>query len=270
MGPSNRSCERGPAVSAPALVLLAPGSTDPHVTSVAHELRRQLQTMRPEIPVHVAFLDQCPPTGPQVVQTLVGRGHEEIVLVPLQLSTAVASGAASETLLHRVRAAHPGTSFAMARPVGPSPSLLTVVDERLRAAVSGSRTLELDGLVLLAEGGADRRGQALLARRVRQWSTHHKLPCVTAVGDGSGPDMGSAIASLRAQGRRHIAVGSLVLAADEQYVEQAQIAVRLGAVAVGTPVGCHRELLDLILARYAYAAMELLHFDIEDEVTAAV
>ena len=38
-------------------------------------------------------------------------------------------------------------------------------------------------------------GTSLLARRARQWSTHHKLPCLTAVADGSGAGLGLSIVS---------------------------------------------------------------------------
>ena len=79
--------------------------------------------------------------------------------------------------------------------------------------------------------------------------------------DGSGPNTAQAIASLRVQGRRHIAVGSLFLAADQAFEDQAELARRSGAVAVAEPVGAHRELIDLLLSRYAYAAMGMLEFE---------
>ncbi|MDO5286045.1 MAG: CbiX/SirB N-terminal domain-containing protein [Actinomycetia bacterium] len=248
--------------------MLAPGSSSPAVTSVAHRLRRELQTLRPEIGVQIAFLDHCPPTVSQVVSQLVSRGHEEVVLVPLRLSQATSDSPDLTGLLQRVQAAHPTATFALAQPVGPAASLLSVVDSRLRSALTQSRTLELDGLVLCTEGAADVRGNALVARRVRQWSSHHKLPCATAVADGSGTSISQAIASLRAQGRRHIAVGAFFLAPDEAYQAQAQMARRFGAVAVADPIGADRELVDLVLARYVVSAMELLHFAEEDQASA--
>ncbi|MEZ5128652.1 MAG: hypothetical protein R2703_09170 [Micropruina glycogenica] len=48
----------------------------------------------------------------------------------------------------------------------------------------------------------------MLARRARQWSTHHRLPCLTGVADGSGPSVAQAIQGLRAQAAGDIAVGS--------------------------------------------------------------
>lgn len=257
-------------MTAPALVMLANGSTDTRVTHVAHELRTSLQSARPELSVNAAFLDHCPPTGPQVVSQLVGRGHDEIVFVPLQLTHAITGDASVDVLLERVRATYPGVQFGASRPIGPAASLLTVLDERLRTALIESKILELDGLVLSAESGGDVRGGALLARRARQWSAHHRLPYVTALADGTGPNAAQAIASLRAQGRRHIAVGSLFLTPDAAYETQAALALSHGAVAVSAPIGADQEVQDLVLARYAFAAMELLDFGLDetDEVEA--
>ena len=136
----------------------------------------------------------------------------------------------------------------------------------MRSALSNARCLELDGLVLSAESVGDVRGSALLARRARQWSTHHRLPCLTAVADDSGTSGAQAIIGLRAQGRRHIAVGSFFLNADAAYQAQADLAYRYGAVSVSEPIGAAREVLDLVLARYAFAAMDLLDFGIEEEL----
>lgn len=246
---------------APALVMLSPGSSDPNVTQVAHEVRREVQTLRPELSINTAFLGHCPPTGPQVVSQLTARGYEEIVFVPMCLTRAASNCDDLDLLVSRVRATYPHVRFSVSEPVGPAGSLLTVVDLRLRAALAHSRVLEVDGLVLSTEGGGDVRGGALIARRARQWAAHHRVPVVAASCDGSGPTTAQAIGILRGQGRRHIAVGSLFLAADPAYAEQALQARRAGAIAVADPIGAHRELVDLVLARYAFAAMGLLEFE---------
>lgn len=253
---------------APALVMLSPGSPDLHVTQVSHQIRHELQTLRPEISVNTAFLGHCPPTGPQVVSQLTQRGHEEIVFVPMCLTRAASNCDDLDLLVSRVRSTYPGVRFSVSEPVGPASTLLNVVDLRLRTALTEARVLEVDGLVLSTEGGGDVRGGALLARRARQWATHHRVPVIAACADGSGPTAAQAISLLRGQGRRHIAVGSMFLAADQTYEEQSQLARRAGAVAVAGPIGSHRELLDIVLARYAYAAMSLLEF--EGEVAEAV
>lgn len=251
-------------MTAPALVMLARGSSDPKVAQVTHTLRTALQAMRPEIAVHGAFLDHCAPTGAQVFAQLAKQHCSEVVLVPLQLTNAIDALPSMDDLVHRARGSHPDMRFTVSRPIGPELSLLTILDQRLRGSLSAHRVLELDGLVLSSASSGDVRGGALLARRARQWSTHHRLPCLTAVADGSGPSVAQAIQGLRSQGRRHIAVGSFFLTANDLYQAQADQAYRCGAVSVSDPIGPAREVIDLVLARYAFAAMDLLDFGLDD------
>ncbi|MFV0405958.1 MAG: sirohydrochlorin chelatase [Propioniciclava sp.] len=245
-------------MSAPALLLVARGGKDPRIAQVAQELRLGLAEARPEIRCEVAFLGQGAPSIPAAVKRLRAANIAEIVLVPLDLANAIDLDPLLVTAAETARSAHPGIAIAVARPIGPEASLLGVLDARLRSALSVARVLELDGLVLCAPSTGDVRGTALLARRTRQWSTHHRLPCLVAVADGSGPSVAQAVQGLRSQGRRHIAVGSLFWSHDEGYATQAEMAHRVGVVAVSEPLGSTRELIDLILARYAFSAMDLL------------
>ncbi|GAA1373386.1 sirohydrochlorin chelatase [Luteococcus sanguinis] len=245
-------------MTAPALVLLSQGSSDPQVAHILHGVRKQLQMARPELSVHIAFLDHCPPTGSTVVSTLVQRGVREMVFIPLDMTRAVDPEPAAVAMLSRVRASFPDVAVTLARPIGPATELLNVLDTMVREGLRSAHAVELDGLVLSTPGTGDVRGNALIARRARQWSTHHRLPVVVSVGDGSGPNSAQAIAALRSQGRRHIGVGSFFVAGDENFHAQAELARQAGAIAVSAPMGAHPLVLDLVLARYAFAAMELL------------
>lgn len=252
-------------MTAPALVMVARGSADPSVAQVAHQLRQRVRELRPEIPAYCAFLDQNPPSVAQIIDQVAATGIEEIAVVPMELTHAVETSLQLDDVLRRARNRYPSQRFTLGRPLGPELSLLTILDQRLRTALSQARCLELDGLVLSAPCTGDVRGAALLARRARQWSAHHKLPCQTAVGDEAGPSVAQAIMGLRAQGRRHIAVGSFFLAGDEAYHTQSDLAYRFGAIAVSEPIGASQEVIDLVLARYAFAAMDLLDFGLPDE-----
>ena len=251
-------------MTAPALVMVGMGSTDAQVAQIAHSLRQGLQSMRAGLSVHCAFLEHCSPSIGQVVSQLLKQGVTEIVLVPLQLTHAIDPDQRVLAQAAKLRTIHPDLCIQVARPIGPEVSLLTVLDQRLRTSLSVNRVLELDGLVLSSARSGDVRGNALLARRARQWSTHHRLPCLTAVADGSGPSVSQAIAGLRAQGRRHLAVGSFFLTATELFHAQADLAERCGAVSISEPLGSAPEVMDLILARYAFAAMDLLDVGFED------
>src|SRR5918995_2249235 len=174
-------------MTAPSLVLLGYGSPDPRVSQVSHQLRDELLEIRPELDVHVGFLEQGAPSGMACINRLVGQGVAEIVLVPLLLSEAFGVPNAVPALTAQAAAAHPELRITAARPIGPEAHLLTILDERLREALRARRVCELDALVFAAAGSTDVRSNALVARRARQWATHHKLPHVVSFAGGSGP-----------------------------------------------------------------------------------
>jgi sirohydrochlorin ferrochelatase len=245
-------------MTAPSLVLLGHGSNDPQVPQVSHQIREGLLAIRPELDIHVAFLDRCAPSGIQVVTKLVRRGVKEVVFVPLLLSDAFNAQADVPALLAQVRASFPELRVIASRPIGPEAQLLSIIDRRLRDALRARHVSELDGLVFAAAGSTDIRSNALVARRARQWATRHRLPCVTAFATGSGPSTAEAIRTLRGQGRRHIAVGSWFLAPGLLYTRQAERARAAGAVAVSAPMGGEPEIAEVALIRYVIAAMDLV------------
>lgn len=255
-------------MTAPTLVMAARGSRDQRVARTAQALKSELTRMRPEVKVHISFLDSCVPSLSQVLDRVAHAGAGEVVVVPLDLTHAVEVDPRIAGLVAKAAHAHPALRVCIARPIGPEASLLTLLDARLRSSLAAARVLELDGLILSSSTTGDVRGAALLARRARQWSTHHRLPCLTAVADGSGPSVTQAMQGLRSQGRRHIAVGSFFLAADERWAAQADQARRVGAVAVSDPLGSAAEVGELVLARYAFAAMDLLPFDADGKFEA--
>lgn len=253
-------------MSAPALILLAQGTIDSRVEQVYHTLRHQLQIKRPALSIHLAFADTCPPTGPQVVGTLANRGVEEIVMVPLDLSRVCEPSQQMQEVVEASRRHRPEVRIAMARPIGPAIELLNVLDVRLRNALSAAHATELDGLVMSSPAWGDTRGAGLIARRARQWAAHHRLPVLVAQGDGTGPDVTSAMQSLRQLGRRNIAVGSVYIAPTESYRRQLELAMESGALAVSAPIGPDPLLSELAMGRYAFAAMELLDDECEVDV----
>ncbi len=252
-------------MTAPALILLAKGSGAERVTQVARQLRKQLQEQRPELNVQLAFLDQCPPSGPQVVTSLANRGTQEMVFVPLDLTRAVEPSDQAQQMLDRVRENHPELRVCISRPIGPAADLLNILDVRLRNALSCCHALELDGLVLSVPNAGDTRGNALMARRTRQWGAHHNLSATVAFSDGSGPNVVAAMSTLRDEGRRHIAVGSFFLTACPLFHHQAELAMGSGALTVSSPFGSDDRILDLVMARYSYAAMDLLDVLLDDD-----
>ena len=240
-------------MTAPAIVLVAAGPDEPAVSQTLDSISTALQESRPDLRIHLARLDGASPGLSEVIASLAANDVGEAVLIPLDLTCAATHPPTLDGIVHS-----PDIRLAVARPVGPATEVLNILDERVREALHRGGALEIDGLVLAAPHGGDVRGASLLARRARQWATHHRLPVQLAVDEGQGRATAAAIASLRAQGRRHIAVGSLFLTPSSSYQAHVQAALRAGAIAVTSPIGDNQHLRQLILARYAFGAMELL------------
>ena len=245
-------------MTAPALVLMANGTSDDHVAQVVHTLRKRMQVLRPGLCVQLAFVEHGDPSCGQVAPALTALEMHEAVLVPLDITHVYRPGQSTIDVFTSVKDRFRNIAWRLARPLGPAVELLTVVDLRLRQALSAAHASELDALVFSAADSGDTRGNALLHRRARQWRSHHKLPVQLAFADGSGQSISSAVASLRAQGRRSIAVGFFHIDADDVYVSQANQALEAGAIAVSAPIGDDSRLLDLAMARYSVAALDLL------------
>ncbi|MDR2619786.1 MAG: hypothetical protein LBC29_01445 [Propionibacteriaceae bacterium] len=244
-------------MSAPALVLLLCGCADESALQITNLICKQMQELRPKLPIRAASTTKPGLDPNSVASELVMNGFDEIVFVPLDLTRAVDPPPEVERQIDELRTTYPAQSIAISHPIGPAVELLTVLDLKLHQTLSAARATELDSLVLAASSVGDSRGSALLSRRVRQWRTHHHLPVQVAYADNSGPSIAMALAALRAQGRRSTAVGALFLAPDAAYNTLVEQALASGAIAVSAPLGCDERLLDLIMYRYAVAALAM-------------
>jgi len=245
-------------MTAPALVALAHGSRDPRSAATITALVDEVRAMRPDLRIEPAFLELSKPSFDKVVDKLVRAGYDEIVVVPLLLSEAYHAKVDVPAAIEAATARHPGLRIRASRILGLENVLLEVLDERLRAALRESRVRELDALVLAAAGSSDAVANQAVARMARVWGAHHKLPVVAAFASSAPPATGEAVRQFRAEGRRHIAVGSLFLAPGFLPDRAAELALEAGAVAVSAPLGAHPEVARTILARYAVGAVELV------------
>jgi len=248
-------------MAAPALVALAAGSRDARVAESVAALVAEAHVQRPDLRIEGAYLEhgshRCRPGLATVVERLHRAGHDEIVVVPLELMpTEALAGLAGavEALL----AAHPGLAVRTTATLGHEPCFLEVLDERLRAVLSEARVRELDALVLAAVGSTDHVANQSVSRLARLWGSHHRLPVTAAYAASSPPATGEAVRAFRAQGRRHIAVASLFLTPGDLTDRAAELALEAGALAVSEPLGAHPEVARTLLARYAVGAVELV------------
>jgi sirohydrochlorin ferrochelatase len=249
---------RDPLVSAPALVALAHGSRDPRSARAVRAIVKATKGLRPDLSIDTAFLDHSAPTLPVVVDRLVGRGHREIVVVPLFLPQAFHARVDVPAALDEARTRHPGIGVRATEVIGTDPSLLTVLDLRMREALRSARVRELDALVLVSAGSSDGQANAAVARMSQVWGARHHLPASVAFASTSPPSTGEAVREWRRRGRRNVAVGSLFIAPGTLADHASELALEAGAVAVSAPLGPHDEVSRLILARYSVGAFDLV------------
>ena len=245
-------------MTAPALVALAHGSRDPRSAATIQALVGEVRAMRPDLRIEPAFLDLSRPSFPAVVKKLVRAGFEEIVVVPLLLTEAHHAKVDVPAAIAAVEADHENLKVRASNILGLESIFLEVLDRRMRAALKAARVRELDALVLAAAGSSDALANQAVARLARLWGARHKLPTVAAFASAAPPATGEAVRQFRAEGRRHIAVGSMFLAPGALADRAGELALEAGAVAVSEPLGADTEVARTILARYAVGAVELV------------
>ncbi|MDN5725280.1 MAG: CbiX/SirB N-terminal domain-containing protein [Propionibacteriales bacterium] len=252
-------------MSAPTLLLLAPGDDRPATLQSADQFLCAMRAERPDLDIRLAHASSCLPSVAQTVNRIVRSGATEVIIVGLDMidphtaDSPAPDARSAQAVARHIGERHPQLKVIAARDFGPEPALLNVVDQQLRSALADAQVTELDGLVLAAPNTGDARIQAKMARCARQWSHHHRLPVIiSSARGGGGVTAARAVGSLRADGRRHIAVGSWFLTADALWESERDAALAAGAVAVADPLGAAEESVRVILSRYAFAAMDLL------------
>ena len=245
-------------MTAPALIALAHGSRDPRSAETITALTEVVSCMRPDLRIEPAFLDLVEPSFDEVVDRLVAEGHGEIVVVPLLISDAYHASVDVPDVVDTALRRHPGVKIAITKVLGVEQALFHVLDRRLREALSENRVRELDALVLAGAGSSDPIANAAIARAARAWGARHKLPTIAAFASTAPPAAGEAVRTHRADGRRHIAVGMLFLAPGFLSDRVTELALEAGAVAVAEPLGADSVIAEVILARYAVGAVDLV------------
>ncbi|HEU4515358.1 MAG TPA: CbiX/SirB N-terminal domain-containing protein [Nocardioidaceae bacterium] len=245
-------------MTAPALVALAHGSRNPRSAETISALVGEVRKMRPDLRIEAAFLEHSKPAFGTVVDKLVRAGYDEVVVVPLLLTEAYHARVDVPAAIAAVEAKHPDLKVRASSILGLEAVFLEVLDRRLRMALREARVRELDALVLAAAGSSDALANQAVARLARLWGAKHKLPTVAAFASAAPPATGEAVRQFRAEGRRHIAVGSMFLAPGTLPDRAAELALEAGAVAVSAPLGADTEVARTILARYAVGAVELV------------
>lgn len=126
----------------PALLLVEDGTRDERSAETFRSFVGELAAAHPEFPVAGAFTERARPLLADAVAELVADGTERFAAVPVTLVPAAgragphgyAQGGIPAALAHEEEQ-HPGISCACSAPLGPHPSVLSVLERRLEEAL---------------------------------------------------------------------------------------------------------------------------------------
>ncbi|SEG55722.1 sirohydrochlorin cobaltochelatase [Thermomonospora echinospora] len=170
----------------PPLLMVGHGTRDD--AGVA-EFGRFVERLRSRMPVDVAggFIELSAPPLTEAAAELYGRGHRRIAAVPIVLVAAGHGKGDIPAAMAREQVRHPGLSYVYGRPLGPHPTLLALLEERLRAVQPPG---EQDTAVLLVgRGSTDPDANAEV----------HKVARLFWEGRGAGgPDQGAGLMAVEA------------------------------------------------------------------------
>lgn len=222
----------------PALVVVAHGSRDPRALSTVRTLLDKVRALRPGLPVHLGHIELNEPLLPD---TLTALGDREAILVPLLLSRGYhvkrdIPEMAAET---RVRA-------RVAAPLGPHPLLVDALQARLLEAGWGATPRRTSAVVLAAAGSRDPDAKTDTARTAHLLAARLGVPVIPAYASAATPTVQTAVRTLIARGRHHIALASYFTAPGRFATECAQAAPWIAAA----PLGTHPAMAQLLLHRY--------------------
>ena len=249
-------------MAAPVLDLVLPAMSEASATLIGQRLRQRMSHLHPHIESAVSFV---PETG-RCKAPRIKPSWRELVLVPINTTHLHYSPSQLARHAKDIHRNHRDLAIRIARPTGPAPALLNLVDARLRLAAHRVHAQELDSLVPSTPDSGDPRGAAMLSELTRLWSQHHHLPVHIATNSGGAAAVEEVVAHLRREGRRHIAVGSLWICDDETFRAHTHRALHAGAEVVSAPLGDDPILAALAFERYCSAAMGLVSGPAGDDV----
>ncbi|MGX5209622.1 sirohydrochlorin chelatase [Streptomyces violaceus] len=222
----------------PALVVVAHGSRDPRALSTVRALLDRVRALRPGLPVHLGHIELNAPLLPD---TLAALGDREAVLVPLLLSRGYH---VKRDIPEMAAAARARTHVAA--PLGPHPLLVDALQSRLTEAGWGRTPRSTSAVVLAAAGSRDPDAKRDTARTAHLLAARLGVPVLPAYASAATPTVPSAVRTLLARGRRHIALASYFTAPGRFATESTQSAPWIAA----SPLGTHPAMAQLLLHRY--------------------
>ncbi|OQO89521.1 sirohydrochlorin chelatase [Saccharomonospora piscinae] len=235
------------------LVVVAHGSRDPRSAATVRHLVALVRDRAGAAEVRTAFLDLSDPPVPAVLADLHAAGHRHVVLVPLLLGSAYHARVDLPSILADVTGEYPGLGVSQAEVLGPDPALRELALDRLRATGVDLADPGL-GVVLSAVGSSHAPANEAVARLAREWEARHGCLVSPAFASAAQPDVAAALTALRTRGARRFAVASWFLAPG-LLPDRVREAASVARAPVAEPLGADARVADVVLDRYATAAV---------------
>ena len=222
----------------PVLVACAHGTRNPTGRRLIAELALAARQLRPGLLTTAAFVDVQPPTVVDVVAELTATGRPAVV-VPLLLS----GGYHVHVDIAGAVAGSPST--VAARPLGPDPRLVDVLNDRLLQAGADPGDPRT-AVVLAAAGSSDVRAVADVEGTAELLQQGWSGPVSTGYGSAAAPTVPDAVAAARRAGAARVLVAAYLLAPGHFHDKLAGA----GADAVTPPLLPDDRIAAVLLDRY--------------------
>lgn len=199
-----------------------------------------------------------PPVG-EVVGELTAQGRYDFAAVPLVLVAAGHGKGDIPAALLREQLRHAGMSYRYGRVLGPHPTLLGILEQRIDAALAGADRSSVH-VLLVGRGSTDPDANAEVAKVARLlWEGRGYAGVEAAFISLAEPGVPAGLEKLRRLGADRIVVAPYFLFSGvlpDRIVEQAAAFADSNeelAIAVAEVIGDCDELADLVVERYAEA-----------------
>jgi sirohydrochlorin ferrochelatase len=243
----------------PSLLIVGHGSRSAAGVAEYWDLARVVSEEDPQLDVGCGFIELAEPDLDTAVDRLVERGAASVVAVPLVLLGAGHMKDDGPAALHRGRHRHPAVRFAYGRHLGIHPFVLSVAEERIKAAVGDGDPAET-AVVLVSRGSSDPDANADLYKVARLlWDSRGLAMVEPAFVSLADPRVPAALERCRLLGARRIVVvpyflftGILVDRIHDQVAEWAAAHPTVDA-RPGPHLGADPRVAQLVLERYREA-----------------
>lgn len=157
------------------------------------------------------FIELSAPPVADAVAELTARGHRRLVAVPLVLVAAGHGKGDVPGAMARERRRHPELAYRYGRPLGPHPTLLSLLESRIAAALKGAPR-EGTAVVLVGRGSTDPDANGEVAKVARLlWEGRGYSVVEPAFVSLTGPGVPAALERARLLGARRVVVAPYFL-----------------------------------------------------------